>query len=151
MDWISVKDKLPEFETRVLVLGHSGDISIRYRPTPVKGYGSQDGDVWYPGGWGIGWATHWMPLPPPPHNPEVQATYRDGAVNEQEIAMEAKRYNGGYIFHGGCNGCTNHISICPGCMYMEPNWDLPDLNPVNIKKDKERQAMKALAYSLANR
>lgn len=28
--------------------------------------------------------THWMPLPPPPHNPAVQATARAGAVSNDD-------------------------------------------------------------------
>ena len=33
-----------------------------------------------------------------------------------------------HIFHGGCHGCDNPLSVCPGCQYMLPNWNLPNLN-----------------------
>ena len=62
--------------------------------------------------------------------------------------MKATRPNRGYIFHGGCDGCTNKLEVCPTCRYMEPNWNLPDMNPVHIEEVKEKQKMKDLAYSL---
>lgn len=65
--------------------------------------------------------------------------------------MKAKRPNGGYIFHGGCHGCTNPLSVCPGCMYMEPDWDLPDLNPAHERAHATRSKMKARAYSEAKK
>ena len=39
------------------------------------------------------------------------------------------RPDGGYIFHGGCHDCVQPLHRCPDCRYMEPNWDLPNLNP----------------------
>ena len=59
--------------------------------------------------------------------------------------MRAIRPNGGYVFHGGCSGCDNDISICPTCKYMEPNWSLPDRNPVNIRSQEEKIAMMEFA------
>ena len=29
-------------------------------------YAGDDGKSWYPGGWGVGWTTHWMLLPKKP-------------------------------------------------------------------------------------
>lgn len=55
-----------------------------------------------------------------------------------------------YMFHGGCSGCNNSISICPLCKYMESNWTLPDKNPVNIEKaniQKEMIQKAKAAYS----
>ena len=51
-------------------------------------------------------------------------------------------------FHGGCNDCTNHISICPNCMYMQSDWYLPDLNPKHIKEKNEQNKLiqKAKSY-----
>jgi len=55
----------------------------------------------------------------------------------EEVTMfKAIRPDGGYVFHGGCDGCTNLIRRCPGCMYMEPNWNLPDLNPIHAEQEK---------------
>ncbi len=64
---------------------------------------------------------------------------------KKEVIMKAERPNGGYIFHGGCHGCTNPIQNCPDCRYMLPNWNLPDLNPYSIGLEKEREAMISLA------
>jgi hypothetical protein len=55
--------------------------------------------------------------------------------------FSAKRPNGQYVFHDGCDGCPNDLSICPSCCYMERNWDLPDRNPVNIAMERERWEM----------
>lgn len=65
--------------------------------------------------------------------------------------MMATRPDGGYVFHGGCNGCTQPLHVCPTCQYMEPDWSLPDRNPVNAEREKEKQAMKDLAYNLRGR
>ena len=46
-----------------------------------------------------------------------------------------------YSFHAGCDECLNTIEICPGCRYMEPNWDLPDLNE-GFKKEEEKAFIK---------
>lgn len=54
----------------------------------------------------------------------------------------------GYLFHGGCIGCTNSLAICPACQYMEPNWSLPDLNPKTKNEKEKRELMKKLAYQL---
>lgn len=58
-DWISVKDRLPEPETYVLVHSYGGRYDVlRLLEDSKRG--------WYPGGLGLGWTTHWMPLPAPP-------------------------------------------------------------------------------------
>lgn len=55
MKWKKIEDRLPEPNKDVLVLGHTQDMSVRqYNPTR---------QTWEPGGWGIGWTTHWMELP----------------------------------------------------------------------------------------
>lgn len=59
--------------------------------------------------------------------------------------VKAQRPNGGYVFHGGCDGCPNDLSICPTCCYMEANWRLPSKNPVEIERDKKRAEMRRLA------
>lgn len=60
--------------------------------------------------------------------------------------MQAKRTDGGYVFHGGCNGCTQPLHICPKCQYMEPNWELPCMNPEANEKRQQKQEMKKRAY-----
>lgn len=58
----------------------------------------------------------------------------------------------GYIFHGGCCDCENEdLSVCAGCCYMEPDWDLPDKNKVALRRERERGIMKHRAYSAAKR
>lgn len=53
--WKKIEDYLPEPNKDVLVLGHAKDMSVRqYNSTR---------EIWEPGGWGIGWITHWMELP----------------------------------------------------------------------------------------
>jgi hypothetical protein len=65
MEWINVNERLPERGVNVLVLGKDKTISIRYIPKKsLEGYyAGDDGKSWYPGGWGIGWTTHWQELP----------------------------------------------------------------------------------------
>ena len=65
--------------------------------------------------------------------------------------MKAKRPGGGYIFHGGCDGCTQHMSVCPSCQYMEADWTLPDMNPAHETEKQEKHRMVQLAKSLAKR
>lgn len=66
-----------------------------------------------------------------------------------EVAM--KRNDGGYSFHGGCIACTQRLNVCAGCCYMEPNWDLPNMNDMHIKERQERSLMKMLAYAFAKK
>lgn len=61
---------------------------------------------------------------------------------------KATRPNGEYVFHGGCDGCTEPLQVCPGCKYMRPDWNLPDLNPAHIEQGKEKEAMIRKALSL---
>ena len=67
MEWISVKDRLPETEDHVLCCTQSkkGDQNI------VRGYYRQDG-IWVSGMNSN--VTHWMPLPDPP----AIAMYKEG-------------------------------------------------------------------------
>lgn len=69
MEWISVKDELPEIESLVLIYEKSREVPISAR---YRGRDRWDemcncdcGD-----GWGMGFhqeeVTHWMPLPRPP-------------------------------------------------------------------------------------
>lgn len=63
-EWISVKERMPNRGEEVLVLGHSGDMSVRYIPKSKGGeYTGDDGKSWYPGGRGVDWTSHWMKLP----------------------------------------------------------------------------------------
>ena len=62
-DWISVKDRLPEFSEPVLVFyGYES-----YCVATLMRYHSRNGSTWYmPDKWLPGPPTHWMPLPEPP-------------------------------------------------------------------------------------
>lgn len=51
----------------------------------------------------------------------------------------------GFIFHGGCIGCENPLSVCPDCRYMLPDWNLPDKNTVSPEREKARKRMISLA------
>lgn len=53
-----------------------------------------------------------------------------------------------HLFHGGCHGCENDISVCPMCQYMEADWDKPDLNTQNTKDKKVHGKMVRLAKQL---
>lgn len=59
--------------------------------------------------------------------------------------MKATRPDGGYVFHGGCGGCTQPLEICPACCYMGPNWSLPDQNQAHKLEEDERQSMMDMA------
>ena len=76
MEWISVKDRLPEDDQHVLVY-HAEDFHITvgyFESDYVQYYIESDGSKFYTDdGWEteISWApkgdvTHWMPLPEPP-------------------------------------------------------------------------------------
>ncbi len=58
MEWVSVKDRLPEADQKVLVFSGGQYFEVKYY-IPRK-------DAWYPGGLPIGNSSHWMPLPDPP-------------------------------------------------------------------------------------
>ena len=63
-NWVSVEERLPKEDEYVLV------ISIDYgwpreRTYEVKRF-DHERQSWYPGGWGVGWTSHWQPLPEPP-------------------------------------------------------------------------------------
>lgn len=55
-DWISVKDRLPEQYTDVIVFTKSGTITVDYV--------DENGDFYYYGEY----VTHWMPLPQKPES-----------------------------------------------------------------------------------
>ena len=66
MEWISIKDKLPEYYTDVVVIERNGDASwymVAYLAI---------GGIWALAGGRriIGVVTHWMPLPEPPKEEE---------------------------------------------------------------------------------
>lgn len=72
MEWISVKDRLPEFDKRVLALDASKEVAI-LRLHSVTGRKTADGDSistdWYEQTSYDTYyenVTHWMPLPEPP-------------------------------------------------------------------------------------
>lgn len=52
-------------------------------------------------------------------------------------------------FHGGCQGCTNELSVCPSCQYMNLKWNLPDKNPINAKHEKYLQELRSQANEAA--
>ena len=63
--WISVKDRLPEEEERVLIytktnITNYGTYTKRYGAYRKEGFICQDGFMW------LNTASHWMPLPQPP-------------------------------------------------------------------------------------
>ena len=64
-EWISVKDRLPEEEERVLIytktnITNYGTYTKRYGAYRKEGFICQDGFMW------LNTASHWMPLPEPP-------------------------------------------------------------------------------------
>ena len=60
MEWISVKDRLPEKEDDVLAYEFRGDVSIAY----ISGYEWRNLESGYV--MDASYVTHWMPLPEPP-------------------------------------------------------------------------------------
>lgn len=71
MDWISVKDRLPEVDSRVLWQGAFSDeykFTGRLRRNGEWEYISVVADVEHC----LSDVTHWMPLPPPPTTKEPQ-------------------------------------------------------------------------------
>lgn len=75
MEWISVKDKLPESDDTVLVYNYQDGISLGYFDLEkVDGYFDDEGNVIYTAdGWCICYpwtpkrgVTHWMALPDAP-------------------------------------------------------------------------------------
>lgn len=59
MEWISVKDRLPENKKYVLVWEPKLDKNIIARYNEKNGY-------WWSDGYFFVFPTHWMPLPEPP-------------------------------------------------------------------------------------
>jgi hypothetical protein len=69
MKWISVKDKLPEFDTEVLISKYNDYVTIGELATYGKwrvlnGLGVVESTLYYDLDDGL--ITHWMPLPNPP-------------------------------------------------------------------------------------
>lgn len=63
-DWISVKDRLPKAEEKVLAYEAAFDsMSIAFRLPDTENY-INDGDFYT-----LDAVTHWMPLPKPPEEP----------------------------------------------------------------------------------
>jgi hypothetical protein len=62
MSWISVKDKLPDLGTPVLVYCEAEPIDKYHVDVRYK---NSRGEYWDFGG-----ASHWQPLPPPPNESE---------------------------------------------------------------------------------
>lgn len=56
-EWIRRDERLPDPGVDVLVLGET------WRKVHVLHLLDDRSRGWYPGGWGIGWTSHWMPIP----------------------------------------------------------------------------------------
>ena len=61
-DWISVKDRLPEHDSLVLIYSKNGIEMVVYNGIDSC-WDDSTGDDYYRD---IDWATHWMPMPEPP-------------------------------------------------------------------------------------
>ena len=77
MEWISVDERLPKVGVKVIVLGIDGSQEIKhlgeYKVSMILEDGSREDTIsysWDNGGWGIGWTSHWQPLPQPPKQEE---------------------------------------------------------------------------------
>lgn len=67
-EWISVKDRLPEWREWVLVT-HVGEVD---RGRLIEDYGYPRGYYWDVVGYeGLIDVTHWMPLPKPPEKKDI--------------------------------------------------------------------------------
>ena len=61
MDWISVKERLPEDNKPVLTCDHDGNINImRHTPGSAIPFNIDQNNIWY---WPV---KYWMPLPESP-------------------------------------------------------------------------------------
>ena len=66
MEWISVKDKLPEIEEYVIAYSPTFEDSI-FAKLEYENNLSQNTN-WTCNGWASIYVTHWMPLPNSPNN-----------------------------------------------------------------------------------
>lgn len=72
MNWISVKDRLPEYNTKrqneiVIVSGfEDGERYVHYAEPHAYGKKEKAEDIFTVPGWSKMNVTHWMPLPEPP-------------------------------------------------------------------------------------
>lgn len=84
--WISVEDRLPEYDTFVLVHWSDGNQSVFHfwaiKWEDISRYGGAD-------------ITHWMPLPDPPEDNPIKRA-------EEDLLREAEKpqMNGGIYFDG---------------------------------------------------
>ena len=67
MQWISVKDRLPEEDTRVLIVGKRGGVQIA---RCIECGMHSSGVLWVSDTRKYPKPTHWMPIPEPPTNKE---------------------------------------------------------------------------------
>jgi hypothetical protein len=63
MNWISVKDELPDKDEVVLVWNVFDGVALGYRCNPASWHVRPRFGAWYNTGLGV---THWMPLPEKP-------------------------------------------------------------------------------------
>lgn len=75
MNWISVKDRLPEPHTDILLFFGSDDMAVASYHPIFKQWGRQTNNVWVIDNGDdisatieLNRPTHWMPLPEPPNN-----------------------------------------------------------------------------------
>ena len=70
MEWISVKDRLPEIEDAVLVY-HFGQYCVMMR-LKYKNHKGETEIKWSDGNLSYAGVECWMPLPPPPSSPNKE-------------------------------------------------------------------------------
>lgn len=83
MNWISINDALPDPEVDVLVYFPS-HLEPRFEVKRLN----KDGASWGPGAHGIGWSSHWQPLPAPPCGPIRVFVGSDSDTGYMEVHPE---------------------------------------------------------------
>lgn len=102
MEWISVKDKLPELFVDVIVCRRGSAVEPGRRITDWwKVFGTRVKDV-----------THWMPMPDPPGVARARNAYREAlGYCEFKCSLCKKEIS---VVEGG-DGDGGHFSYCPFC------------------------------------
>jgi hypothetical protein len=93
MEWVNVKDRLPEDSQNIIFyLSSANDVMSGYYDALLKEFTILNGE-W---GWSTADISHWMPLPEPPEDETNSEFDRYEVYYSDELIAEVKDYRKGF-------------------------------------------------------